>query len=227
MEVIWKDIEGYEGYYQVSNDGQVKSLDRYITRSDGTVYFKKGKLMVQTLNTDEYPTVHLSRDGKGERISVHILVAKAFVPGYIKGLEVDHLDTNRENNVYTNLEWVTHEENNRRTFERGHHVSQVKDTHGANNPNYGNHKLHERFVEHPELLALQGRPGSQNGRSVKVNVIFKDGSKMTFGYLREAAKYLIESGLTKIKSLEGMANKITECLKNNTTYMNLSFERCE
>lgn len=227
MEVIWKDIEGYEGYYQISNDGQVKSLDRYITRSDGTVYFRKGKTKAQTYNMDKYLTVKLSKDGKDERIAVHILVAKAFVSGYIKGLEVDHLDTNRENNVYTNLEWVTHEENNRRTFERGHHVSQIKDTHGINNPNYGNHKLHERFVEHPELLALQGRPGSQNGRAVKVNVIFKDGSKMTFGYLREAAKYLIESGLTKIKSLEGMANKITECLKNNTTYMNLSFERCE
>ena len=76
MRVIWKDVEGYEGYYQVSNDGQVKSLDRYITRSDGVVYFRKGKPMVQNLNTDGYPTVHLSRDRKGERISVHILVAK-------------------------------------------------------------------------------------------------------------------------------------------------------
>mgnify|MGYP003311635078 CR=1 FL=1 len=72
--------------------------------------------MTKTENSDGYYTVHLSKDGYNERVPIHILVAKTFVSGYQQGLEVDHLDTDRKNNVYTNLEWVTHEENNRRIY---------------------------------------------------------------------------------------------------------------
>lgn len=105
MEEIWKDIEGYEGLYQVSNLGKVVSLR-----------FNPPKEIYQTLTNCGYKQVQLYNNGKKKQIGVHVLVAKAFVDGYKDGLEVNHKDLNKINNTYFNLEWVTRSENQQHQF---------------------------------------------------------------------------------------------------------------
>ena len=116
MKEIWKDIEGYKGIYQVSNLGRVRSLDRYITKAHpktGTPkqYFQRGRIVVTHPLCNEYINVMLKKDGKIKNHLVHRLVAKAFVPGYFDGADVNHKDFNRQNNRVDNLEWVTRRDN--------------------------------------------------------------------------------------------------------------------
>ena len=105
MEEIWKDIEGYEGRYQVSNLGNVKSFK-----------FNPPKNIYQDTTKAGYKQVKLYKNRKSKNIGVHILVAKAFVDGYKDGLEVNHKDLDKTNNVYTNLEWVTRSENQQHQY---------------------------------------------------------------------------------------------------------------
>lgn len=97
---IWKDIEGYEGRYQVSNLGRVKSFCAY----NG----KKVRIRKTWHNKKGYEFVCLSRRNS---FPVHRLVAKAFVSGYKDGLVVNHIDENPSNNRWNNLEWITSADN--------------------------------------------------------------------------------------------------------------------
>jgi hypothetical protein len=94
----WKDINGYEGLYQVSNYGRVKNL-------------KTGKILKQSPNTVGYLKVGLSKEGKQKTLLVHRLVADAFIPNPDKKPHVDHADGNKENNCISNLGWVTLQDN--------------------------------------------------------------------------------------------------------------------
>ena len=103
---VWKDIKGYEGLYQVSNLGRVRSLDRY-REFNNKKCFVKGKILKQGLDTKKrYLHVQLSKKGKTKPVQVHTLVGKHFVIGYKEGLEIDHIDTNPINNKSNNLRWV-------------------------------------------------------------------------------------------------------------------------
>ena len=112
MQEVWKDIEGYEGLYQVSNLGRVKSLDRYIPHNRYGVQFRKGKLLVPTKRkkTEKYLAVCLTKNKRTKTHAVHTLVAVAFL-GYSEGMEVNHKDENPTNNCVDNLEWTTHRKN--------------------------------------------------------------------------------------------------------------------
>lgn len=111
---IWKDIKGYEGEYQVSNLGNVKSLERYMTKPNRwggqTVYFHKEKQISKNLCKGYYK-VHLYKDTEREIKSVHRLVAEAFLPNPNNLAQVNHKDENKLNNNVDNLEWCTHEYN--------------------------------------------------------------------------------------------------------------------
>lgn len=98
----WKDIEGYEGLYQVSNYGRIKSLKRHHVRNDRILTFGTDK--------DGYKRVDLRKDGFCKTKRVHILVAKAFVPNPNGYTIVHHKDHNVENNRAENLEWMTKNE---------------------------------------------------------------------------------------------------------------------
>lgn len=100
---IWKDIDGYEGLYQVSNRGRVKALN--FARSG-----KEGIIKQQT-NHKGYNVVYLSRDDIRKTFKVHRLVALAFIPNIENKLCVDHINTIRNDNRVENLRWVTHKEN--------------------------------------------------------------------------------------------------------------------
>ena len=113
MQEIWKDIKGYEGFYQVSNMGRVKSLDREIIYKDGRVYKYNGQIIKTYKNNNNgYLTVTLRKNSNIKTFDVHRLVALHFVEGYKDGLVVNHIDEDKTNNKYTNLEWCTYSYNN-------------------------------------------------------------------------------------------------------------------
>ena len=100
---IWRDIPGYEGKYQVSNTGQVRSLNYNHTG--------KTKILKQGTTIHGYKQVILYKDGKHKRYSVHRLVAQAFIPNPNNLPQVNHKDENKTNNVAWNLEWMSHKDN--------------------------------------------------------------------------------------------------------------------
>ena len=96
---IWKPIKGFEGEYEISNFGQVKSL-------------KTNIILHQYKYRGGYLEVHLSQHSKKFHKKIHRLVAEAFIPNPNNYLEVNHKDENKENNRFDNLEWCTHQYNN-------------------------------------------------------------------------------------------------------------------
>jgi len=109
MEEIWKDIPEYEGLYQSSNLGNVRSLDREIINSLGVRKQIKGRIRTNC-NVNGYYKIKLQSTKKQKTYFVHRLVAFCFLPKSQKP-EINHIDGNKLNNVVDNLEWVTRAEN--------------------------------------------------------------------------------------------------------------------
>lgn len=107
MKEIWKDIKDYEGYYQVSNLGNVRSIGRMIDRRNSQNYFLSSKLLKQFDNGCGYKTVCISKSSKPKKMYVHRLVAEAFLINPDNLPEVNHKDENKANNSVDNLEWCT------------------------------------------------------------------------------------------------------------------------
>lgn len=115
-EEIWKDIKGYEGLYQVSSFGRVKSLERFIDFKNkyggGHMVHKPERLLKPKINKDGYLVVGLSKNGNIKYMLVSRLVAKTFLPNPRKLPEVNHKDEDKQNNRINNLEWCTRAYNN-------------------------------------------------------------------------------------------------------------------
>ena len=124
MKEEWRDIEGYEGYYQVSNLGRVRSLDRVIKNRS-----YKGVVLNGIKNADGYYTVMLH--GKlGSKIHrVNRLVAQAFIPNPKQLPVVDHIDENKTNNRIDNLRWCTNQENSEFYFSKRESTSKYNGVH--------------------------------------------------------------------------------------------------
>jgi len=110
QEEIWKDIAGFEGYYQVSNLGRVKSLSRELNVKNG-IRKTKERIIANTNNGTGYLICSLSKKNKRKSILTHRLVATAFIENFDILKEVNHKDGNKKNNSLCNLEWVTRQEN--------------------------------------------------------------------------------------------------------------------
>lgn len=104
---IWRDIEGYEGLYQVSSDGRVKSLEKVNNN-----HLVKEKILKSGNNGMGYLFVVLSKEGKIKNYTIHRLVAQAFLPNPDNLPQVNHKDEDKSNNRVENLEWCTQQYNN-------------------------------------------------------------------------------------------------------------------
>ena len=157
MNEIWKDIKGYEGRYQVSNKGRIKSLER----TDRNGHHRPERILKTNKRPNGYLCVHLSKDMDAKWLSVHRLVAEAFIPHDNDKDVVNHLDNNPLNNNVNNLEWTTYKGN-----------MQWSSKQGRMKPNYAN---------------LQK---AQESRKIPVVAISKTGVQMVFESQSEAGKAL-------------------------------------
>ena len=186
---IWKSIPGYEGSYMVSNYGRVRSLDRLDSRGHKV----KGRILKQNSTKYGYKQVNLSKNGAKKMLSIHRLVATAFVPNPNEYLEVNHIDENKSNNKFENLEWCDRTYNmnygtrNERAAEkkRGKHA-------GAKNPRarkvmcLNNGMVFDCMKEAREWCGLKGM--SIIGKQIKGKIKYagKDpvtGEPLTWQYL--------------------------------------------
>lgn len=129
---IWKDVPGYAGIYQVSNYGRVKSLPKSYIICNKYVVTAKEKVLKQR-KVKGYKIIELNHKGIARRFPVHVLVAKMFIPNPNNYPEIDHIDTDRANNKFSNLRWCTHSMNmnNPITKEKIRNIPRIK---GKENP---------------------------------------------------------------------------------------------
>lgn len=118
MEEIWKDVFGYEGYYMISTLGNVKSLTRTYKDSLGRIVTRKGRIQKKYIRRN-YWSVWLNKDNKSTPFSIHRLVAIHFVFNYQNREYVNHINGDKLNNVFTNLEWCTAKENTNHAISTG------------------------------------------------------------------------------------------------------------
>ena len=141
-------VKGLEDYYEVSNMGQVRSLDR--THKIKTF---EGKILKQ-ISLSGYLAVSLKLHSYKKLHYVHRLVAKAFVIGEKANLEVNHIDGNKNNNRASNLEWVTRSENIKHAFRTGLKFS----PHGVNH-------FHSKFID-KDILYIRNNPDNLKARGL-------------------------------------------------------------
>lgn len=160
MSEIWKDIIGYAGYYQASNLGRIRSLNRKVKHYRGGILNRKGIILKQGLDVYGYPQVLLSKNGKSKNHKVHRLVLSAFKANIRNKPTINHKDGIKKNNNINNLEWATRSENQLHAYKKGLQVS-----------------------------LLKGKTGDQNPFSKKVFQFNIDGTKVnSFGSVREAER---------------------------------------
>lgn len=185
---IWKDIFGYEGYYQVSNGGNVRSVDRIDTRG----YKRTGKLIKPNKNSDGYLILRLYKEGNKKMISIHRLVALNFIPLVDGKNIVNHIDNCVTNNSVDNLEWCTVIENIKHRDNQNRQHKPI----GIKNPNYG-----KKGAAHPTF-------GMKFDKSYLAKLVLDTKTGVFYDSLKDAmaAKGLPKSTYSKIIGLR----------KNNT-----------
>jgi len=135
----WRFIPGWESFYEVSNFGEIRSVDRIVHKNNGTQAKYKGKVRSATNDQDGYLGVLLSAPGRKKVfMKVHHAVLLAFHGDRPDGHECRHLDGNRKNNYLENLQWGTPEENN---------MDRIKQATVAYGEKHGNCKLSDKDVE--------------------------------------------------------------------------------
>lgn len=171
--------------YQVSNDGEVRSLDRRVSSKLGSFRFAKGVLMKQQISKKGYHTIILHKDGKASTKQVHRLVAEAFIPNNENLPQVNHKDTNKDNNNVDNLEWITNYDNMQHAIKNN---------------------CFPRYTEKRKIAALKNLSIAAENRKRKV--VQKDLNNNIinqFDSIIEAARYL---------GKESLNAHISQCCKN-------------
>lgn len=137
MSVEWRAIPGWEGFYEASSDGQIRSMDRSAPGRPGVTMHWKSRILSQSLTRDGYPQVWLCRNNKRTTSRVSRLVATTFHGPCPEGMECRHLDGNKLNNTPENLAWGTRSENTYDRIAHGTHV-QARKTHCPRGHEYNN-----------------------------------------------------------------------------------------
>lgn len=155
---IWKEVVGYEGLYEVSNKGNVRSLN----------FGRMG--IIKNLSFENtkygYKRVILTKNRVHKKMFVHRLVAEAFIPNHENKPCVDHINTDRGNNKVENLQWVTQKENSNNPKSV---VNYSNSKLGENNPFYGKHHTAERNKKMSERFSGENNPfyGKTHNESIR------------------------------------------------------------
>lgn len=115
FEEKWESIKGYENFYQISNFGNIKRLERKIPHL-GSIRIFKEKILTPSLEKKGYLKIRLSINNKMESFKIHRLVAKYFINNINNLNQINHIDGNKTNNHFSNLEWVSNRENKNHYF---------------------------------------------------------------------------------------------------------------
>ena len=177
----WKDIKNYEGLYQISSLGRVKSLPK--ERNNG---INNEIILKQCTDKKGYKRVNLYKNKKSTRVLVHRLVAEAFLNNPNNYPLINHKDENPSNNKVENLEWCTYKYNNN-YGNRAKKFSKVFTgmLSGENHPNYGKHRTKD--IKEKISNTLKGRyEGNKNPRARRVRCI---NTGEIFSCLKEAAEW--------------------------------------
>lgn len=187
----WKDIKGYEGHYQVSNKGRVKSLPRIwkgkTKKGDIKINHTKGKILKpytekgKRSNIKDSLYVTLCKNNIKKRYYIHRLVAQEFIfnDNPLLKIEVNHKDGNRYNNNADNLEWVTKQQNIKHAFKN----NLIKTQKAVNQIDINTNQIINTFISESEACRVMGVSQGKIGRAIKRNGTCK-------GYKWE---YVIES----------------------------------
>lgn len=158
---IWKDVQGYEGLYQVSNLGRVKSLGRVIDRLVYGNYWQEEKILKPNKTKYGYLIVELRKNKKPKSFLVHRLVAITFIPNPENKPEVDHINADKTNNSVNNLRWVTAKENIRNPLNMVHLT-------GKNHPMFGK----KRSEETKNKMRGKNNPRARKVKNIETKEIF-------------------------------------------------------
>lgn len=118
MKEIWKDIKEFEGFYQCSNLGHIRSVDRIIIRKNGIPQKTKGCIIKPRKNKNGYMQLSLWKDNKRKMVYVHKIVATEFVDNPMNLGYINHIDGDTTNNIATNLEWCTSSDNLQHSYDK-------------------------------------------------------------------------------------------------------------
>lgn len=158
----WRDIAGFQGKYQVSNLGRVKSL--------GNDKKRKEKILLGSKNRKGYKMVCLYKNGKSKWFFIHRLVYEAFVGFITDGLQIDHVSNNKTDNRLQNLQLLTRSENNKKKFADNPMLRYVKAT-----------KI--KCIETNQIFSSQSEASKKmNLRNQSINRVLKGKRKHTGGY---------------------------------------------
>lgn len=106
MELEWRPVVGYEGLYEVSSEGTVKSLDRFCNARSGVAkQFIRGRVLTPIVNAQGYCRLNLCNEHGRKAVFLHRIVAEAFLPKPFWATQINHIDENKLNNSVDNLEW--------------------------------------------------------------------------------------------------------------------------
>lgn len=195
MEEIWRPIKNYEGLYEVSNLGRVKSLN----------YRRTGKeeILKNTKNKNGYLVVCLFKNGNKKTFCIHRLVAEAFIPNPDNLPCVDHINTIKTKNEVTNLRWVTYEENNNNEL--------TKEKHKGNTNSLG----YKQSEEHKKKISKANKDKKRTDETKKKISKAKKGEKHSEEHIQKIAK----SNSKKVYCLE--LDKIFNSIKEASKELNI------
>lgn len=178
MQSKW--IEGYEGYYKITDQAEVISYCQY----------ESGKVLKPHLNLNGYLTVNL----RGKQVKLHQLVANAFVPGKKEGLVINHKDGNKLNCLPSNLEWVTQSENMLHAYATGLHKPSIRPK-GPKGPVKGSRRVAQKDINDNIIATFNSiteaaraiKPDSRSLNSVASNIKQVCEGYNYNGYIKETA----------------------------------------
>lgn len=180
VKVAWLEIDGYGGRFKISNNGDVKSLERKVKRRSNSFRLQKEMIKKKRVTSFGYETVLLSINKKYKHYFVHVLVAKHFIsPKPSPNHQVNHVDGNKLNNHVSNLEWVTPGENRKHGFRLG-----LINQDGEKHPSA---KLNNKNVIH--ILTSKGSSGSLSKKfGVTVSTINRIRAKKSWVHISNTLK---------------------------------------